>query len=95
MGFGTVTVPIFILLGFEPLEVVPSMLFVQIFSGIMAAIFHYRHGNIDLSKGSRSRKLAVVLTAFSIVGGGSAAFVAVIVPQIFVKIYIGFIAISM
>jgi len=95
MGFGTVTMPIFILLGFEPLEVIPSLLFVQIFSGITAAIFHYRHGNIDLSKGSKSRKLAIVLTVFSIIGGGSAAFVAVIIPQIFIKIYIGLIAVSM
>ena len=95
MGYGTIAVPVFILLGFEPLDVLPSMLSVQVLSGITTAIFHYRHGNIDFSKNSRARKLAVVLTIFSIIGGGSAAFMAVNIPQIFIKIYIGVIAISM
>jgi uncharacterized membrane protein YfcA len=95
MGYGTIAVPIFILLGFEPLEVIPSMLSVQVLSGIFASISHYRHGNVDYSRNSKARKLALVLTVFSVIGGGSAALIAVNISEFFIKIYIGLIAFSM
>lgn len=94
-GFGTIVVPSFILLGFEPIQIVPSLLFVQVFTGIISAIFHHKHGNVDFSIEGKSFKVALILTIFSIIGGGSAAFLAVNVSQFFVKIYVGIIALSM
>ena len=94
-GFGTIVVPSFILLGFDPIQIVPSLLFVQVFTGIISAIFHHRHGNVDFSIEGKSFKVALILTFFSVIGGGSAAFLALNVPQFFVKIYVGAIALSM
>lgn len=94
-GFGTIVVPVFILLGFNPIQIVPSLLFVQVFTGILSAIFHQRCGNVDFSIDGESFKVALVLTFFSIVGGGSAAFLAVNISQFFVKIYVGLIAFLM
>lgn len=94
-GFGTIVVPSFVLLGFDPIEIVPSLLFVQVFTGILSAIFHHRSGNVDFSIEGKSFKIALVLTFFSIIGGGSAAFLAVNLSQFFVKIYVGLIAFSM
>jgi uncharacterized membrane protein YfcA len=94
-GFGTIVVPSFILLGFDPIQIVPSLLFVQVFTGILSAIFHHRSGNVDFSIEGKSFKIAMVLTLFSIVGGGSAAFLAINLSQFFVKIYVGLIAFLM
>jgi len=94
-GFGTIVVPCFILLGFDPIEIVPSLLFVQIFTGIISAIFHHRHGNVDFSIEGKTFKVTLILTLFSIIGGGSAALLAVNVSQFFVKIYVGVIALLM
>lgn len=94
-GFGTIVVPSFILLGFDPIQIVPSLLFVQVFTGILSAIFHHRSGNVDFSIEGKSFKIAMVLTFFSIVGGGSAAFLAINLSQFFVKIYVGLIAFLM
>jgi len=94
-GFGTIVVPCFILLGFDPIEIVPSLLFVQIFTGIISAIFHHRHGNVDFSIEGKTFKVTLILTLFSIIGGGSAALLAVNVSQFFVKIYVGAIALLM
>jgi uncharacterized membrane protein YfcA len=94
-GFGTIVVPSFILLGFEPIDIVPSLLFVQVFTGILSAIFHHRSGNVDFSMEGKSFKIAMVLVFFSIIGGGSAAFLAVNLSQFFVKIYVGLIAFLM
>jgi uncharacterized membrane protein YfcA len=94
-GFGTIVVPSFILLGFDPIQIVPSLLFVQVFTGIISAIFHHRSGNVDFSIEGKSFKIAIVLTFFSIIGGGSAALLAVNISQFFVKIYVGLIALLM
>jgi len=94
-GFGTIVVPSFILLGFNPIEIVPSLLFVQTFTGVISAIFHHRHGNVDFSIDGKSFKVALILTFFSIIGGGSAALLAVNVSQFFVKVYVGLIAFLM
>jgi uncharacterized membrane protein YfcA len=94
-GFGTIVVPSFVLLGFDPIQIVPSLLFVQVFTGIISAIFHHRYGNVDFSIDGKSFKVALILTVFSIIGGGSAAFLAVNISQFFVKIYVGIIALLM
>ncbi len=94
-GFGTIVVPSFVLLGFDPIQIVPSLLFVQVFTGIISAIFHHRSGNVNFSVEGKSFKIALVLTFFSIIGGGSAALLAVNVSQFLVKIYVGMIAFLM
>jgi uncharacterized membrane protein YfcA len=94
-GFGTIVIPSFVLLGFDPIEIVPSLLFVQVFTGVISAIFHHRYGNVDFSVDGKSFKIAMVLTFFSVIGGGSAAILAVNISQFFVKIYVGLIALLM
>lgn len=47
MGYGTVLSPLLISLGYNPLIVVPSLLFSQAIGGITAAVFHHKHKNAD------------------------------------------------
>ena len=47
MGYGTTLTPIFLLMGFAPLEIVPAILLSELVSGILAGIGHHREGNAD------------------------------------------------
>ncbi len=95
MGYGTTLGPVLILLGLPPLEVVPAMLISQLFGGVFGTIFHHRHGNVNLSRGSIHLRVALVLTGFSLIGGVGAGYVALNIPQVYIKMYIGFIVVSM
>ena len=48
MGYGTTLTPLLIMVGFEPLQVVPAVLFGQIIGGVVGGIVHHRVGNIKL-----------------------------------------------
>jgi uncharacterized membrane protein YfcA len=48
MGYGTALSPILLIMGFLPLQVVPSVLLGQLVGGLVGGFFHYRLGNINL-----------------------------------------------
>ena len=48
MGYGTTLTPVFLLLGFTPMQIVPAILLSELISGILAGIFHHREGNVNL-----------------------------------------------
>lgn len=48
MGYGTTLTPVLLLMGFSPLQVVPTVLLSELISGLLAAFFHHREGNVNL-----------------------------------------------
>jgi len=48
MGYGTTLTPVFMLMGFSPMQIVPAILLSELISGISAGIFHHREGNVNL-----------------------------------------------
>ena len=46
MGYGTALTPVLLLLGFEPLIIVPAVLLSEFVTGILAAFAHSRAGNV-------------------------------------------------
>lgn len=48
MGYGTALTPLLLLLGFDPLEVVPAILVSELATGFAAGLTHHRAGNVDL-----------------------------------------------
>ncbi|MEA2075621.1 MAG: sulfite exporter TauE/SafE family protein [Euryarchaeota archaeon] len=48
MGYGTTLTPLLLIMGFEPLQVVPAVLFGQLVGGLIGGFFHHKLGNIDL-----------------------------------------------
>lgn len=48
MGFGTTLTPVLLVFGFAPLQIVPVVLLSELITGILAAIFHHRAGNVNL-----------------------------------------------
>lgn len=47
MGYGTTLTPLFMLLGFSPMQVVRVILLSELATGISAAFFHHREGNVN------------------------------------------------
>lgn len=47
MLYGTILSPVLIIAGFNPLLIVPSILFSQAIGGLIAAFFHHRYQNVN------------------------------------------------
>jgi len=95
MGYGTTLTPVLLLLGYPPMLVVPTVLFSEFLTGIMAGGFHHKFGNISLHQGSRDRGIIVTLALTGSIGAVIAVFVAVNIPQVVLKGYIGAMVLSM
>ena len=48
MGYGTTLTPLFMLMGFSPMQIVPAILVSELCTGLLAGIFHHREGNVNL-----------------------------------------------
>ncbi|MEJ2626968.1 MAG: sulfite exporter TauE/SafE family protein [bacterium] len=95
MGYGTTLTPLLLLFGYEPLQIVPAVLFSEFVSGITAGFFHHSLRNVNFSSKSQDTKVALVLSSFAVVGTIMAVFLAInLSPQI-LKIIIGVIVVSM
>ena len=89
MGYGTTLTPILLLVGYDPLAVVPALLVSQWLAGIAAGVSHQTAGNIDLSAKSPHLKVAMVLAACGMVGALLAVRVAVSIDQNHLTLLIG------
>lgn len=47
MGYGTTLTPVFLLMGFSPIEIVPAILLSELVTGFLAGIFHHCEGNVN------------------------------------------------
>ncbi len=56
MGYGTTLTPVLLLLGYEPIEIVPAVLLSESVTGVLAGLFHHEFGNTDLRPGTRDFK---------------------------------------
>jgi uncharacterized membrane protein YfcA len=95
MMYGTILSPVLIIMGFDPLLVVPSILFSQAVGGFVAAVFHHRLGNVYFSLKSVDFKAVCIITAFGIIGVAIALAVALNIPSWVMTVYIGVLVITM
>ena len=95
MGYGTSLTPLLLLMGYEPLQIVPAVLFSEFVSGITAASFHHSIKNVDFKRSLRDRQVAMVLSVFSIIGTIAAVIIAVKLSKQMLTILIGMIVLLM
>jgi uncharacterized membrane protein YfcA len=95
MGYGTTLTPILLLMGYEPVQVVPSVLLSEFLTGILAGFLHQELGNVSFKPGTRPFRVTLVLAACSVVGTLTAVFVAVNIPDWVLKTYIGLLVLAM
>jgi hypothetical protein len=88
-GHGILLAPLLLMLGFEPLSVVPSILLAELISGILLGIAHHRLGNVDFRWGSNHLRVALLLGMCSIVGVVIAVSIAIRLSAIVLEAYIG------
>jgi len=89
MGYGTVLSPFLILMGFEPLLVVPSILISQAAGGLSASFFHHKFKNVEYKWKSRDSNIVCIITISGIMATVIAAIIAISIPKYFLNIYIG------
>ncbi len=95
MGYGTILSPVLIIMGFDPLIVVPSILLSQAVGGFTASIFHHGFRNVSFHPSSKDLKIVFVITSFGLVATIFAAILAINIPKVFLKTYIGVLVICM
>ena len=89
MGYGTTLTPALLLVGFEPLIIVPAVLLSELVTGVTSGIMHHGAGNVNFHRGSRHRHVAMVLAGCSVVGTLVAVAISLQMPQWALKGYIG------
>jgi len=89
MGYGTILTPVLLIIGFDPLQVVPAVLVSQLAGDFLAAFFHHEFKNVDFSIGSKHSKVAVMLSLSGLIGSIIAVVIAVNIPKPLINLYIG------
>lgn len=94
MGYGTTLTPLLLLVGFDPLQIVPCVLLSECVTGISAGLLHHRDGNVDLLGDRRARWTALLLSLLSVVGAVAAVALAVKVSKFWLTAIIAIIILS-
>lgn len=89
MGYGTILAPTLLIMGFEPLMVIPAVLLSQAFGGVSATIFHHQFRNVKFTRTSDDFKMVLFISGFGIIATIFAALVSINLPGIVLKTYIG------
>lgn len=95
MGYGTTLSPLLLLLGFTPLQIVPVVLLSEFVTGLVAAGFHHTYQNVSFRKGSLDSTVALTLALIGIVGAIIAVSIAVHLPTLVIKVYIGVLVLTL
>lgn len=107
-GYGTILTPVLLLIGFDQLLVVPTILFTEFWTGLLSAIAHHKAGNanfcitkeIDVETKkkhlivSEDCKISFLVGIAGILGGIVAAFSAINLPKEITKTYIGLLVMA-
>jgi uncharacterized membrane protein YfcA len=95
MGYGTTLTPILLLMGYNPLQIVPCILLSELITGLSAAFFHHRLKNSNFKFGTIDLKIAMVMAGCSVFGTLAAVFVSLSLPKFYIKLYIGVLVFAM
>ena len=95
MGYGTILTPALVIMGFDPLVVIPAVLLSQAFGGLSASIFHHQFENVSFRADSRDLKIVFVIAGFGLIATVAAALISINIPKIVLKTYIGVLVTSM
>lgn len=95
MGYGTALAPILIIMGYNPLTVIPAILVSQLITDIAACISHHRLHNVNLDFKSKDFKIALILGIISSIGVIVSVVIALKIPKWLLTLYIGLLVLSM
>ena len=93
MGYGTTMTPILLLIGFDPLQLVPIVLMSEIITGATAGLCHHNEGNINLRE-KTNLQIILALSFCGLLGSVIAVTLAIQLPKSLVKFYIAFLVLG-
>ena len=86
--------PLLMAVGFTPLQIVPAVLLSELATGVTAGMAHHSFGNVNLRRGSRDLRIMVIMTICGALGVSVAAIVAIRLPPLLLRIYIGLLVLA-
>ena len=89
MGYGTILTPVLLIMGFEPLAVVPAVLLSQALGGLAASGFHHQFKNVRYGLDSGHLKSVLIISGFGVLATIIGAAAAIKIPKMVLKTYIG------
>ncbi|MGE4575036.1 MAG: sulfite exporter TauE/SafE family protein [Parachlamydia sp.] len=89
MGYGTILTSTLLLMGYHPLDIVPTILLSELFTGFASAYFHDQIENVDLKFNGVHFNRAVLLAATSMVGLSLGVYTVQILPENLIIMLIG------
>ncbi|MDG6220022.1 MAG: sulfite exporter TauE/SafE family protein [Candidatus Thermoplasmatota archaeon] len=95
MMYGTLLSPILIILGFEPILIVPAILFSQAMGGVTGSLSHQKFKNADFRGFTPDMKVALAMIIPGLLVVVFGVFAAVSLPGLWVKTYIGILVVIM
>ena len=88
MGYGTTLTPILIILGFQPLEIVPIILATEMVTGVGSGLLHHKEGNVNFDLSKKPIRVVGLLSLCSVLGVVLSVIGAVSLPKDVVNLYI-------
>ena len=95
MGYGTTLAPLLMIMGYNPLQIVPCILLSELITGLSSSFFHHKFKNADFRIGALDLKIALVMAGCSVFGTLAAVFIALNLPVFYIKLYIGLVVLGM
>jgi len=100
MGYGTAITPLLLLLGFDPIQIVPAVMIQQGAAGLLGAFLHNEFGNVEwrLRPPSETIRLCLII---SVVGCAAVAFSITAVygllkpATVWIKLYVAVLLVGM
>lgn len=91
MGYGTILTPTLLLLGFDPEDVIPTILLSELFTGFSAAYFHNEIKNVDFSLRGQHLTAALILIVGCTIGVLTGVYFSLSLMQSTLLFFIGLI----
>ncbi len=95
MMYGTLLSPLLIIIGFNPLVVVPSILLSQAIGGFAATFHHHKFKNASFGRGTLDTKITTLVIGLGIFALLLGVYVGGYIPAFWLKFYIGLLCIIM
>ncbi|MFA5393860.1 MAG: sulfite exporter TauE/SafE family protein [Candidatus Ratteibacteria bacterium] len=95
MMYGTLLSPLLIIIGFNPLVVVPSILLSQAIGGFAATFHHHKFKNASFGRGTADIKITALVIGVGVCALLLGVYAGGYIPTFWLKFYIGLLCIVM
>ena len=89
MGYGFTVTPILLIIGYDPTQAVPAVLFASFIGGLLSSLFNQLLGNVDFRLAGQAFRTSAMIGGLGSAGAIMGALLAVGIPKLYLNLYIG------